>query len=178
MHDSERKEGKTGREVADSAAHDFIGVNYCRLFAFNVCLGFSPSVVLGQTKVDASYSVTVGLNDISGGPSATTLDHLTENDASEMKPDVNREHDLVLIEDFEGSISPGISFIEGETITCEAGNCFVKHVATGGRRGQAPNLMFGRKLSEKYIYKIRFNVRSGDMGPAVSFRDPSEGRFL
>ncbi len=139
-------------------------------------LVYSASVVFGHTRRDASNSGTIELNDISGSPSATARDHSTENDASGLRPDVNRDHDLVLVEDFEGGIGSNLT-INNATIACEEGNCFVKHVATA-LQAQLPTIWMPLNTLQDYSVKLRFSVRSGNGAPMVTWRHNVDGRYF
>jgi len=147
------------------------------LLLLSIFLVFSATAVFGHTKRDASNSRTIEMNDISGSPSAKARDHSTENDASGLRPDVNRDHDLVLVEDFESGVGPGISLSNGATVVCEEGNCFVKQVATA-LQDVAPNITVGQNSWQDYNLKFRFNVRSGSGEPHVPWHENVDGRYF
>ena len=127
------------------------------LLLLSIFLALSASLVFGQTKRDASFT--------------------GQNDGSGLRPDVNRQQSLVIDADFESGVGVGVSLSNGATVDCEEGNCFVKQAATA-LQDRAQVITFGQNSWQDYSVKFRFNVRSGDGGPHVTWRDSVDGRFF
>lgn len=117
-------------------------------------LVFSVSVAFGHAKQDGSFFESDGL-----------------------QPDVNRDHDLIVDEDFENGVGVGMTLNNGAVWVCEDGNCFVKQVANISH-DLAPGIFIGKNSWQNYTLKFRFNVQSGTGGPQVGWHVNSDGAYV
>ncbi|MCH8207010.1 MAG: carboxypeptidase regulatory-like domain-containing protein, partial [Chloroflexi bacterium] len=77
-------------------------------------------------------------------------------------------------EDFEGGGPFGIGLGPGADIVCEQDNCFLRQVAEGSVE---PGADFGDPSWQDYVLQFRFNVRTNDGGPAVTWRQSGGDRY-
>ena len=86
-----------------------------------------------------------------------------------------KEGMLVFKEDFESGTAGSIQLGQGADVDCDAGNCFLRQVASGDS-GDVTS-WFGETSWQDFVFSVRFNIRSGRGGAAFLWRESDAGLY-